>query len=157
MAAPSISWRSETNATQVTSLDFGTIDAGSVSTPKTILLWNNYNGTSAVADATNGSLTTKDASGGNTGELVTGKWIEVQVLTNSGDTTFDGIGGTVSKTVKAETTATGVISGAANDGNINTTATKANFAKLAVRANIPTTAIAGQQTFLFRYQYQYVE
>ncbi len=156
MAAPSISWRSETNATAVTSLDFGTVDAGSIGNAKTLLLWNNYAGTTAVSDATNGSLTTKDAQGGNTGELILNKWIEVQVLTNAADSTFDGVGGTVTKMVKAETTAAGVISGAANDGNINTTATKANFAKFSVRPNIPTTATAGTQNFLFRYQYQYV-
>lgn len=157
MAAPSISWRTDTNSGQVTSLDFGTVDAGSISPIKTILLWNNFNGQTAVADATNGSITTKDASGGNTTELVLNKWIEVKNLSNTGDTTFDGVGGTVSKTVKAETAPSGVISGAVNDGNVNTTATKANFAKLSFRANIPTTAIAGQNNFLIRYQYQYVE
>lgn len=156
MAQPIISWRTETNNATIPSLDFGTVDAGSVSLPKNVILFNNYAGTTAVSDATNGSITTKDSSGGNTIELVMNKWIEYKNLSDSADANFDGIGGTVSKPIKAETASAGVISGAINDGNINTLATKANFAKPSFRPNIPTTATAGQVNFLIRYQYQYI-
>ncbi|MNB95577.1 hypothetical protein D3C81_693970 [compost metagenome] len=153
MAAPVISWYKADNTTQVTSWDIGTVDAGTVSNDTTFLIWNNRAGTGAVSDMTACAVTTKDSSGGNNGEIITNKWIEIKV-DSMNESTFTPIGGTTTKTVQAAGAAAGTISGAVNDG---TTANAAvNFAKITVHANVPAIATAGNVSFLTRIAYQYV-
>jgi hypothetical protein len=153
MPQPQISWYNIDNTSQVTQWLIGTIDAGTVSPDTTFLIWNNRGGPTAVSDATNCSITTKDIAGGNTGDLVEGKWVEVRVDT-MGETEPTPIGGTTVKAVKAGGTApAGTISGAANDG------TKANspnnFAQVTLHVNVNPLAVAGNIDFLLRLSYQY--
>lgn len=156
MAAPNVFWYDSTNATQKTSWDIGTVDAGSTSPDTQFLIWNNRGGASALSDMTNCVITTKDSAGGNTGELVTNLWIEVRVDTLN-ETTFTKIGGTTTKVITAGgSMASGVISGAINDGNIVTVATAKNFCKVTLHAFPPATATAGNFSFLTRIAYQYV-
>ncbi|KGP82425.1 MULTISPECIES: hypothetical protein [unclassified Paenibacillus] len=157
MPAPIVSWYTSDNSSQVTQWDIGTVDAGSLSTTFTVLIWNNRGGSTAVSDMQNCTLTTKDSSGGNTGELVTNTWIEVKVDSLS-ESSFTAVGGTVTKDIRAtkSDTPAKTIKGPANDGNVNTANTTANFSKVTLRANVPPTATAGLVTFLTRVSYQYV-
>lgn len=152
MPAPIVSWYDASNTTQQTSWDIGTVDAGSVSADTQFLIWNNRGGASDVSDMTNCTITTKDSSGGDTGELVTDTWIEVQV-DELGEQTFTPIGGTTTKEIGNGITA-GTISGVANDGTLANA--DANYCLLTVHANVPATATAGNYNFLLRVSYQYV-
>lgn len=152
MAAPIVSWYTSDNNTQVTQWDIGTVDAGSLSAEFIVLIWNNRGGSSAVSDMTNCTITTKDNSGGNNGELVTNTWIETKP---DGEASFTAIGGTVTKDIKAvnASAAAKTIKGDINTALVTNTV---NFAKLTLRANVPPTATAGLVNFLTRVSYQYV-
>lgn len=151
MAAPVVSWYNELNDTQETSWDLGVVDAGSTSPDKKFLIWNNRGGTANVSDMTNCTITTKDTSGGDTGDLVTGTWIEV-LCDSKGDTAFTPVGGTTTHPIGANGTQT--ISGATNDGS--TANSVNNFAEITVHANVPLLATAGTVDFVLRVSYQYV-
>lgn len=155
MPAPIVSWYSEDNTSQVTQWDIGTVDAGSTSPSKTVLIWNNRGQATPVSDMTACTITTKDSAGGNTGELVTNTWIQVRV-DSLAESSFTSIGGTVTKDIRATdpTVGAGVISGAVNGGDHNTD-TK-NFSQVTLRAYVPPTATAGLVNFLTRVSYQYV-
>lgn len=152
MPAPVISWYDVTNTTQQTQWNVGTVDAGTVSADTDFLIWNNRGGATAVSDATSCAITTKDTSGGNTGDVVTGLWTEVEDVKNN-ESTFTPVGGTTVHTIGNGVTA-GTISGAANDGT--TANSNANFGHIKVHLNVPGTATAGSRSWLLRLQYQYV-
>lgn len=153
MAAPVISWYNAGNTAQITSWDIGTVDAGSVSNDTTFLIWNNRGGSEAVSDMLNCAITTKDNAGGNNGEIITNKWIEVKVDSMK-EASYTPIGGTTTKAVQADGAAAGVISGAVNDGNVANAIL--NFTKVTLHANVPATATAGNVSFLTRIAYQYI-
>lgn len=156
MPAPIVSWWNDQNTAQETSWPVGVIDAGTVSADKTFLIWNNRAGSTAVSDMTNCTITTKDSAGGDTGELVTNKWVEARV-DSAGETAFTPIGGATTHPLTAGGGATaGTIAGDANDGNIATAATANNFAKVTLHVNVPATAAAGSLSWLLRVSYQYV-
>lgn len=77
--APKVEFTQPNGTTPVSLLDFDTVDAGTFSREFSILVWNNRGQSSAVSDMTQCTVTTHDQNGGNTGELVTGRWIEVRV------------------------------------------------------------------------------
>lgn len=154
MPKPVIYWYDATNTTQLTRWDIGTVDAGSTSKETTFLIWNNRGGTTALSDIHDCTITTKDAAGGNLGELITNTWIEVRV-DSMNEFNFAKVGGDTTKPVTAENAQPNFIMGLANDGNMATTATKQCFAKVTLRANIPATATAGNVSFLTRLAYQY--
>lgn len=154
MAAPLISWMNSSNTTQITSWAIGTIDAGSTSPDTTFLIWNNRAGATLVSDMTSCTITTKDSAGGDTGELVVNKWIQVRVDTMS-ESTFTAIGGISAKSIKAGGTAgAGTINGAINDGTIANAPN--NFAQVTLHAVPLATATAGNVDFLLRVAYTYV-
>lgn len=154
MPAPIISWYDSTNTTQLTSLDFGVVDAGAVSADIRVLIWNNRGGGTAVSDATSCVVTTKDTQGGNTGDVVVEKWVEAQD-NKEATPTFVAIGGTTTRPVAgAPGTNPQVISGAANDGT--TANSPNNFADVSFHWRVPATATAGQRQWLTRLSYQYV-
>lgn len=156
MAAPIFSWWNEANTAQQSSWAIGTIDAGSVSADTTFLIWNNRGGASAVSDATSCTITTKDNAGGDTGELVTNKWIEVKVV-SLGEATFTAIGGTTVKAIGAGGGAPAqTIQGLANNGTVGDPTADKCYAKVTCHANVPATASAGTVNFLLRVSYQYV-
>lgn len=155
MAAPVVYWYNSTNTEQQTSWSIGVVDAGSVSADTTFLIWNNRAGTEAVSDMTNCSITTKDSLGGDTGEIILNKWIEAKVDSLS-ETLYTPIGGSTSKSIQASglTSAdAGKIKGTANDGTLTASTC---FSKVTLHANIPSTATAGNFSFLTRVAYQYV-
>lgn len=156
MAAPIVSWYTADNATPVPKWDIGTVDAGAQSTGFGVIIWNNRgNAVDDVSDMTSATITTKDSSGGNTGELVTGTWIEAKVV-SLGETAYTAMGGTSTRDLKAEgsTIPTGTIKGTKNDGTkVNSLD---NFVEVVLRANVPPAATAGLVSFLTRVSYQYV-
>lgn len=153
MPAPTVSWYNVDNTAQETSWQIGTVDAGSPSQYKTFLIWNNRGGSSALSDMTGCTITTKDISGGDTGELVTGKWVRVRVDSMS-ETSFTEIGGTTTKAIKAGGSApAGTIKGTNNDGTKANSA--ANFAQVTVYAQPSVTATAGNVDFLLRISYTF--
>ncbi|REK76297.1 hypothetical protein [Paenibacillus paeoniae] len=154
MAAPLISWYSSNNQSQVTQWQIGTVDAGSTSQDTTFLIWNNRGGNAVVSDAQGCTITTKDISGGDTGELVTERWIKVRVDSMS-ESSFTAIGGTTTKAIKAGGSApAGIIRGTVNDGTIANAA--ANFAQVTAHATPSVTATAGNVDFLLRLSYTFV-
>lgn len=154
MAVPKVTWYSVDNINPISNWDIGTVDAGTVSPSTTFLIWNNRGGTTPVADMTNCTISTKDAAGGNTGELVTNKWIEVKVETLN-ENTYTAIGGTVTKTIQAGGNAgAGTISGIVNDGSLTGAALDC-FAKVTLQANVPAIATAGNVDFLTRIAYMH--
>lgn len=152
MPAPIVSWWNSTNTTQMTSWDTGVVDAGTVGPDTQFLIWNNRGGATAVSDMTNCVITTKDISGGNTGDVVVERWVEVRV-DKLGETTFTPIGGTVTHPIGNGVTAQ-TISGAANDGT--TANSNANYSSITLHWAVPSTATAGQRNWLTRVSYQYV-
>lgn len=163
MAAPQVNWRKQDNSAAVPSWNIGTIDAGTPSSDFGVLIWNNFAGTTDLSTMTNCTITTKDSAGGNTGELVTNKWIEATVVSAS-ETGRTAIGGNTTHPIQAggnTTNASGTSSpnvneilGVKNDGNKENA--KGNFAEVVLRANVPGNATAGNVAFLTRVAYQYV-
>lgn len=155
MPQPIVSFWNAGNTAQITSYDVGVIDAGSVSTDTTILIWNNKAGGTAVSDMTNVTVTTKDAAGGNTGEFVVNKWVEVKCPA-LGDVAFTPVGGATTKAIKAKgaSVASGIIKGAVNDGGYATA--QDNYAEIIVHVNVPSMAVSGVANGLLRCSYQYV-
>lgn len=154
MATPFVQWYDSTNTTQQSDWQIGTWDAGSVSTDKTFLIWNNRGGTTALPDMTNCSITTKDSLGGNTGEIILNKWIEAKVNSLS-ETLYTAIGGTTTKLIQAGGLSAGdagKIKGSINGGLLTDTTC---FSSVTLHANVPATATAGNFTFLTRVAYQY--
>lgn len=175
MALPIVSWYNESNTAQLTSWNIGTVDAGSSSSPFTVLIWNNRGGDIEVSDMQNCTITTKDASGGNTGEIITDKWITVKVDSLE-ESTFTQIGGDVThpirtnkSTINANGTFTpGVAPHSSADGSIDilgvinsgelegANQSLGNVVQCTLVAQIPSTATAGTVNFLTRVAYQYV-
>lgn len=151
--APQITWWKAGNTDPWTSWNIGTVDAGSTSGESVFLIWNNRGGSTAVSDAEGCTITTKDIAGGDTGEIVTDKWIQVRVET-MGETTPTPIGGTTEKAIKAGGSApAGTIKGTANDGTTANSA--ANFAQIVALAKPSVTATAGNVNFLLRLRYTF--
>ncbi|AZK47113.1 hypothetical protein [Paenibacillus lentus] len=150
--APIVEFTQPNGTSQVNSLDFLTVDAGTVSNDFTILIWNNRGKSSDVSDMEHCTITTQDQNGGNTGELVTGRWIEVRV-DSMNENSYTPIGGNNTKTIQAEGAGAGKISGAANNGTVD--GAKANYAKVTLQANVPSLATAGNIDFLIRVAYQF--
>lgn len=151
MPAPIVSWYDSTNTTQQTQWNTGVVDAGTTGPDTQFLIWNNRAGTTAVSDMTSCTMTTKDTSGGNTGDVVVERWVELRDDKVPGDV-FTPIGGTTTKQVGNGVTA-GVISGAVNDGTIANA--NANFARVTIHWRVPATATAGQRQWLTRISYNY--
>lgn len=155
MAAPIVQWFDATNTTEETTYPIGLVDAGSLSTDKAFLIWNNRGGATAVSDMTSCALTVKDSSGGDTGDIVLERWLEARV-DSMGESAFTPIGGTTSKTIEAggaNTTGNATIAGGTNSGDI---AAEDNHADVTMHANVPADATAGIVDFILRVEYQYV-
>jgi len=152
MPAPVVSWWNSANSAQVTQWNAGTVDAGSTSADTSLLVWNNRGGATAVSDMTNTTITTKDTSGGDTGSVVTEKWVEVRV-DELGESVFTPIGGITTHPIGNGITAQ-QIDGSVNDGTLANS--DANYCLLTVHWAVPVTATAGTYNWLLRVAYQYV-
>lgn len=154
--AVALSWYKQNNVDQWSNWDAKTVDAGTISQNDVFLIWNNRNGSSAISNAEDCTFTTLDGAGGTTGELVTKKWVEARCDTmgETGDASFVAVGGTITRPIKGGgTNSAGVISGAANTGQLTDAN---NYAILTLRMHPDPLATAGNVNFLLRITYTYV-
>lgn len=172
MPAPIVSWRAQDNLSTFASWPIGTVDAGTLSANISFLVWNNKGGASDVSDMQNCTITTKDNVGGDTGQVVIDKWVEVKVISMS-ESSFTPIGKNAPKTIRTTGSTTNGggtftpnvaphagegtsydILGVLNDGSKVNAA--GNFVEITSRASVPSNASAGTTNFKLRVAYQYV-
>lgn len=94
MTDPVIEWYGDpADGAPLASWDYGTVDAGTVSAVKKFYVYNNKGGAGA-STATDVQYTTfDDAGGGETEDVVTEKWLEVQIVSDDGVAAADPDGG----------------------------------------------------------------
>lgn len=157
MSAPSITVVTDADAT-VASWDAGTVQANNSSAVLSLVIWNNRGGTSALSDLKDASITTLDVDGGSSSDVVSGKWVQVNVPSIDGSTTvWSQIGGDTVKYLRADglTSSDGsVIRGTANDGSI--TGSKVNYCKVNMKAVVPLNATPGTKNWKTRLNGYYV-
>lgn len=168
MSIPVFAVYENTDTTVESSHSFGQVKASNTSAVYNVHVWNNKGQATACSDVIEATVTTTDSSGNYTGDVVTNKWIEVNVNNElkTGSATelkYTGIGGTdkvgirgVSYDSSTDANGGGTISGAANDGLITTAATKANYCDCKFRVNLPMNAKSGTQTGKIRFEGYYV-
>ena len=176
MSVPLFKIYEKDSTTQATSKDFGKVKAGNVSeTIYEVDVWNNYGGDSnydanGLPDIIEATVTVTDSSGTFTGEIVTGKYVEVCVNDEQdpnapADATdkrkFIAIGGTdkapiraVAFTTAQDSNGGGTYEGIANDGTKANSTT--NYGTLAFRINLPLNATNGKKTGYVRLDGYYV-
>ena len=162
MAAPIVKFYDESGTNEVQNWALGEVDAGSQTEPFTFTVWNNKGGQSDVSHMKNVRVTVVNSAGGETGDVVTGKWVHVIV---NGDTVTDGVEGKAiggNQTANQKSVwASGVdkdeegyiIKGTANDGVKAHSAE--NFATITARVFIPANANEGEKPFIVRVPYSY--
>lgn len=147
---PVISWYEDNNVDIISKWDIGIIDAGTTSPEKTILIWNNRGGESAISDMQDAKITTTDGAG-DTMDVITGKWVSCRVDSITGDG-FTEIGGVDGKIINAKDQTSGTIKGTENSAHIDDTA---NYTKVTLKATPPLNAPAGKRSFRTRVSYYY--
>ena len=142
--------------TVATSHSFGQVKAGNDSAVYTVEVWNNKGGSSPVSDVIEATVTVTDASGGNTGDVVTGKYMNVNV---NGETAS---GGTTKAPIRAAayTSASDSGGGGKFDGTVpaGTTAATAtaNCGIMQFKIVLPNNATSGKKTGKIRFEGYYV-
>jgi hypothetical protein len=152
--APLISWFKADNTTPFASWEVGQHDTGTVTADETVLIWNNKAGGVTISDAENCIVTTKDLSGGNTGDVVVDTWVETKCVA-AGNTSFIPIGGLSTNSIRAAgaSAGSGVIKGTSNVGSLTDTD---NYAQILLHLNIPVTGNPGTYSLLLRLGYSFV-
>ena len=163
MAAPVVSFYDISGTNEITNWPLGEVDAGSETEPLEFTIWNNKGGSEPVSHMKNVRITTVNSAGGETGDVVTGKWVHVVV--NGEDDSADGhsgkaIGGN-SLANQAQVWAEGVdkavdgyiIKGDANDG-VKAHST-VNYASIKAWVCVPANANEGEKPFIVRVPYSY--
>jgi len=183
MAVPIITWRKGDNTAELTSLELGTIDAGSSSLTQslnTMLIWNNYAGATAVADAYDCYVGAVDTTGstdnpGTTPQLITEKYVEIKDVSNTGDFVavgYDAAAGDKIKRTHVSANGTTTFnttpyaaspSGNAEmpypilgNGNAGALTDLANFCKIDFHLNLPQTAGSGSYSFMLKFWYTHI-
>lgn len=150
MAGPSIALYDSANTNIVSTWNVGTVQAQVPSAELTVNIWNNKGGSTAVSDLRDCSITVLDSNGSTyTEDVARDKWVEINCQAVDGNTTtWTAIGGTTTKSVKANT---GVdensISGTANAGTDTNTA---NCSTIKLRVNAPINSEPGTKNFKVR-------
>ena len=175
MAAPLFKVYEKDSITPATSKDFDKVKAANVSSVYEVDVWNNnamdsaYD-SSGVSDVIEATVTVTDASGTYTGEVVTGKYVEVCVNNEqdpsaAADATdkrkFIPIGGLTKAPIRAiaytsanDSNGGGKFDGASNDGT--KAGSTGNYGTLAFRINLPANATSGKKTGKIRLEGYYV-
>ena len=151
-------------STVATSHSFGQVKAGNESAEYEVEVWNNKGGSTAVSDVIEATVTTTDASGGNTGDVVTGKYMNLNVNgENSGGTlTWTAIGGTTKAPIRAAayTSADDSGGGGKFDGTVPAGSTAAaatnNCGIMKFKIVLPNNATSGKKTGKIRFEGYYV-
>ena len=172
MPAPIVTWRTQDDSALFENWAIGTVDAGSTSNNVSFLIWNNRGGGTDVSDMQNCTITTKDNSGGNTGEVITNRWVWVKV-DSLGESSFTAIGGDTTKIIRAgastlnfDGTWTPNVAPHAGSGTSydilgvkcdpNKATAGGNYAEVTAQARVPLNAGAGTTNFRLRVAYQYI-
>ena len=150
--------------TVATSHSFGQVKAGNDSAVYTVEVWNNKGGSSSVSDVIEATVTTTDASGGNTGDVVTGKYMNLNVNgAKSGSTlTWTPIGGKAKAPIRAAayTPANDSNGGGKFDGTVPAGSTAAaathNCGIMQFKIVLPSNATSGKKTGKIRFEGYYV-
>lgn len=154
MASAPVLTLTDSNNTPTPLFNFGIVDAGNETGGFSIRLWNNQANASGISDAINPSITTKTYNGYDSGdsvpngeELVVNQYIQVQNI-SAGQTTYSAIGGPNTLSISDS---------APQPGNSPPPPVihSNNFAACLVRASIPSSATAGNISFLIRVAFQY--
>ena len=157
MAAPSISIVNEQDQT-IANWDAGTIQANNDSTVLTMRVWNNRGGGTAVSDLKECTVTSLDTDGGASSDVVSGRWIQVNVNSVDGNTTtWTQVGGTTTKSIRADGVPVSdgyIIKGTTNDGSTNNS--KTNYCTIRVKIHVPLNATPGTKTCKLRINGYYV-
>ena len=151
-------------STVATSHSFGQVKAGNESAEYEVEVWNNKGGSTAVSDVIEATVTTTDASGGNTGDVVTGKYMNLNVNgENSGGTlTWTAIGGTTKAPIRAAayTSADDSGGGGKFDGTVPTGTVEAdatnNCGIMKFKIVLPNNSTSGKKTGKIRFEGYYV-
>ena len=154
MSAPIVSFYDRANASAISKWDIGVIDANSESPEQGILVWNNRGGAEDVSDMQECTVTVLDNNLGDTGPVVSEKWVKLR-CDSMAETSFTPIGGSAPaghKSIKAKDQQPGMIKGTKNDGTATATA---SFAEITTKVAVPLNAPAGPQEFKLRVKYYY--
>lgn len=150
MSAPVITFTDSSSAT-LSSLSFGNVNAGTTSSPVSILIWNNKAGGSVVSNTTSTTITTVTFNGLNTGDTVQNGQEVVSYLvlaeqcTSQGDSGYTQVGGTTTAPIGSAAGGTGVI-----DGTVGGDAAYLNLESI-----VPNNITPGAVQFLIRTSYLY--
>lgn len=164
MATPIFQVYESGGTTVATSHSFGQVKAGNESADYTVEVWNNKGGSSVVADVIEATVTTTDASGGNTGDVVTGKYMNLNVNgeTSGNKLTWTAIGGTAKAPIRAAgyTSADDSGGGGKFDGTVpagsNAAAATKNCGIMKFKIVLPSNATSGKKTGKIRFEGYYV-
>lgn len=164
MATPIFQVYESGGTTVATSHSFGQVKAGNDSAEYTVEVWNNKGGSSVVADVIEATVTTTDASGGNTGDVVTGKYMNLNVNgeTSGNKLTWTAIGGTAKAPIRAAgyTSADDSGGGGKFDGTVpagpNAAAATKNCGIMKFKIVLPNNATSGKKTGKIRFEGYYV-
>ena len=150
MAAPSITIMDESDKS-VTNWDAGVVQASNESAVFSIYVWNNRNGSTAISDLKDVTITALDIDGSSNG---------VNVPKVDGNvSTWTPVGGSDGKHLQAEAVTAAsdfTIKGTVNDGNKNTTSSKQNYCKVNLKVVVPVNATPGTKTYKIRVNGYYV-
>ena len=161
MAAPVVKFYDESGTNEITSWPLGEVDAGSETAHLRFTVWNNKGGESDVSHMKNVRVTTVNESGGETGDVVQGKWVHVKINPPQNDTSEGIRVGGNSMANQAQVYAAGVdyategyiIKGTANDG-VKAHSTE-NYALIEAWVAVPANANEGEKPFIVRVPYSY--
>lgn len=157
MAAPSITVVNDLDQT-VANWDAGTVQANNDSAILTLLIWNNRGGQTALSDLKECTITSLDIDGGSSSDVVSGKWVNVNVPSIDGNqTTWTQVGGATTKSLRADGVQAQdgfIIKGTTNDGNKNNS--KPNYCTARLKVHVPLNATAGTKTYKLRINGYYV-
>ena len=150
--------------TVATSHSFGQVKAGNDSAVYTVEVWNNKGGSSSASDVIEATVTTTDACGGNTGDVVTGKYMNLNVNgEKSGSAlTWTAIGGNTKAPIRAAayTSADDSNGGGKFDGTVPAGSTAAAATHecgiMQFKIVMPNNATSGKKTGKIRFEGYYV-
>ena len=155
MAAPSITVLNTDNE-PIINWDAGVVQSSNDSKVLTCKIWNNREGTTALSDLRNVTITTLDLDNTATSDVVVNHWLGVRCYAIDGaNGDFTQVGGTVGKGIRSDAGSTdpagedyNIIKGSANNGN--ETESPENVATVDLRFRVPDNVPAGTRDVKIR-------
>ena len=157
MAAPIISIV-DSSGTTISSWDAGIVQSNNDSSILSINIWNNKGGSSTVPDLRECNITSLDPSGTANQDIITQKWVRVNVPSLDGNTTtYTQVGGSITKSLRANGLSSPdgyTIKGTANTGV--EAASSDNFCSVNMYVHVPTGITASTRDWKMRINGYYV-